>query len=126
VVSTSTDRRITAWLGALILLVIGMIVIGGVTRLTNSGLSITEWDLVSGILPPTSDEAWREAFDKYKEIPEFEAEHPDMDLSGFKRIFSNSKRQVSTIFVHRSIDRCAGRCRMVYGQKWSSRGSRRC
>lgn len=86
-VSTSTNRRISAWLSALILLVIGMIVIGGATRLTNSGLSITEWDLVSGILPPTSDEAWREAFDKYKQIPEFEAEHPDMDLTGFKRIF---------------------------------------
>ncbi len=85
--SLKSNRKITAWLLALILLVIGMIVLGGATRLTNSGLSITEWDLVSGVLPPLSQEDWIEAFDKYKQIPEFVAEHPDMELAGFKRIF---------------------------------------
>ena len=84
---SSASRKISLWLGALILLIIGMIVLGGATRLTNSGLSITEWDLVSGTLPPLSEEAWIEAFEKYKQIPEYEAEHPDMDMSGFKRIF---------------------------------------
>ena len=85
--SSRSDRHISRWLLALILLIIGMIVLGGVTRLTNSGLSITEWDLVSGTLPPLSEEAWIDAFEKYKQIPEFEAEHADMDMSGFKRIF---------------------------------------
>lgn len=84
---SSVSRKISLWLGALILLIIGMIVLGGATRLTNSGLSITEWDLVSGTLPPLSEEAWIEAFEKYKQIPEYEAEHPDMDMGGFKRIF---------------------------------------
>ena len=85
--SVKTNRKISIWLGALVLLVIGMIVLGGATRLTNSGLSITEWDLVSGTLPPLNDAAWNEAFEKYKQIPEYEAEHPDMDMDGFKRIF---------------------------------------
>ena len=64
-----------------------IIVIGGATRLTNSGLSITEWAPIRGALPPLSHEAWLAEFEKYKLIPEFEAEHPDMDLAGFKFIY---------------------------------------
>ncbi len=75
------------WLGFMCLLVMAMIVIGGATRLTNSGLSITEWAPIKGALPPLSEAKWISEFEKYKLIPEFEAEHPDMDLAGFKFIY---------------------------------------
>jgi len=81
------QRSVEYWLSFLILLVIAIIVVGGATRLTNSGLSITEWAPIRGMLPPFSDEAWLKEFEKYKLIPEFEAEHPDMDLAGFKFIY---------------------------------------
>jgi cytochrome c oxidase assembly protein subunit 15 len=71
----------------MMVLVAAIILIGGATRLTNSGLSITEWAPIRGALPPLSDEAWLSEFEKYKLIPEFEAEHPDMDLAGFKFIY---------------------------------------
>jgi len=68
-------------------LVIAMIVFGGATRLTNSGLSITEWLPIRGAVPPLSHESWLAEFEKYKKIPEFLAEHPDMELSSFKFIY---------------------------------------
>ena len=68
-------------------LVAAIVVVGGATRLTNSGLSITEWAPIRGVLLPLSTEAWLVEFEKYKQIPEFEAEHPDMDLAGFKFIY---------------------------------------
>jgi len=71
----------------MIFLVAAIIVVGGATRLTNSGLSITEWAPIRGILPPLSEAAWLVEFEKYKQIPEFAAEHPDMDLAGFKFIY---------------------------------------
>ena len=80
-------RSVSAWLGIMVLLVITMILVGGATRLTNAGLSITEWRPVSGALPPMSDVDWLSEFDKYKQIPEFNAENPDMQLSGFKFIY---------------------------------------
>lgn len=82
------DRKtISIWLLAVSVLVVGMIMLGGATRLTDSGLSITEWDVVSGSLPPLSDEAWHEAFDKYKQIPEYELVNKGMSLESFKFIF---------------------------------------
>ena len=87
----SFEKRVpgwmTGWLGFMVLLVIAMIVIGGATRLTNSGLSITEWMLIRGALPPLSEEAWIAEFEKYKQIQEFKAEHPGMDLNGFRVIY---------------------------------------
>lgn len=80
-------RSVEAWLLFMIFLVAAIIVVGGATRLTNSGLSITEWAPIRGILPPLSNEAWLAEFEKYKLIPEFAAEHPDMDLAGFKFIY---------------------------------------
>lgn len=68
-------------------LVVAMIALGGATRLTNSGLSITEWKPITGALPPLSHEQWLAEFEKYKQIPEFSAEHPDMDVSSFKFIY---------------------------------------
>ena len=81
------SRPVEFWLIFMIILVVAMIVVGGATRLTNSGLSITEWAPIRGALPPLSTEDWIAEFEKYKLIPEFEAEHPDMDLAGFKFIY---------------------------------------
>ena len=61
---------IRAWLMVLFGLVVVMIVVGGLTRLTDSGLSITEWKPVTGAMPPMSETAWMEEFDKYRAIPE--------------------------------------------------------
>ena len=83
----SSDRPIAWWLFIVMALVVAMIAIGGATRLTNSGLSITEWKPITGALPPLNAEQWQSEFDKYKQIPEFLAEHPDMDVSSFKFIY---------------------------------------
>ncbi|MEP1230819.1 MAG: COX15/CtaA family protein [Litorimonas sp.] len=80
-------KAVTLWLLFMMGLVTLMIVIGGATRLTNSGLSITEWAPIRGALPPLSDAAWLSEFEKYQQIPEFSEEHPDMELSGFKFIY---------------------------------------
>jgi len=85
--STRPSRSVSLWLLGSIFLVIAMILLGGATRLTNSGLSITEWKPITGALPPLSPEAWTQEFEKYKQIPEFRAENPGMDLAGFKSIY---------------------------------------
>ena len=64
-----------------------MIVVGGLTRLTDSGLSITEWQLFSGFLPPLNENDWIMYFNLYKEIPEFQLQNYDMSLNEFKIIF---------------------------------------
>ena len=64
-----------------------MVLIGGATRLTESGLSITQWKPVTGILPPLSAAEWQAEFDRYKQIPQFATLNPDMTLDGFKAIF---------------------------------------
>lgn len=85
---TETDRRnVAAWLFACAALVFVMVVVGGVTRLTQSGLSIVEWQPISGALPPLSHADWETLFAKYRETPEFRLVNFDMDLEGFKRIF---------------------------------------
>ena len=64
-----------------------MIVVGGLTRLTDSGLSITEWRPVTGALPPSDDAAWTAEFDKYRATPQYEALNQGMTLDEFKRIY---------------------------------------
>jgi len=64
-----------------------MVMIGGITRLTNSGLSMVEWDLFMGAVPPLNEQAWQETFDKYQAYPEYKIMNPNMDLGGFKSIF---------------------------------------
>jgi len=71
-------------MAALILL---MTLVGGATRMTESGLSITEWKPVTGVIPPLSDKDWQGEFDRYKQIPQFEKLNPEMTLAGFKSIF---------------------------------------
>ncbi len=75
------------WLILSIILVFFIIIIGGLTRLTNSGLSITEWELIKGILPPLNQNTWIEYFDEYKKIPQYKLLNFDMSLNEFKIIF---------------------------------------
>lgn len=75
------------WLWAVALLVIVVVGVGGVTRLTESGLSITEWRPVSGVLPPLNEADWVKEFEKYKQIPEYKEINRGMSLAGFKAIF---------------------------------------
>ena len=81
------QRPIAAWLLVCCALVFAMVVVGGVTRLTHSGLSIVEWQPIVGTLPPLTEEAWQQTFDKYKETPEYKLVNPNMTLGGFKGIF---------------------------------------
>jgi heme a synthase len=80
-------RGIRLWLVALFLLVATMIAVGGLTRLTDSGLSITEWRPVTGALPPMSVEEWQSEFDKYRTIPEYQLQNKGMSLEEFKVIY---------------------------------------
>jgi len=76
------------WLYAVAALVFAMVLVGGATRLTESGLSIVQWKPVAGALPPLSQAEWQAAFDDYKKIPQFSEMFPTMDLAGFKYIFA--------------------------------------
>jgi cytochrome c oxidase assembly protein subunit 15 len=80
-------RGVAIWLFACCALILAMVVIGGVTRLTESGLSITEWRPVSGALPPLSDADWQEAFDLYRQTPQYIRMNAGMTLTEFKTIF---------------------------------------
>src|SRR6476646_12001460 len=85
--SMTQSRMVGLWLLAVALVILAMITIGGLTRLTGSGLSITEWKPIMGALPPLSDAAWAEAFAKYQRIPQYVLQNHDMTLDGFKSIF---------------------------------------
>lgn len=78
---------IRAWLMVLFALVVAMIVVGGLTRLTDSGLSITEWRPVTGAMPPLSEADWTAEFDKYKQIDQWRIENQWMELADFKSIY---------------------------------------
>ena len=78
---------IRAWLVALFVLVVVMIIVGGLTRLTDSGLSITEWKPVTGALPPMTAEDWQAEFDLYQNIPEYQLQNKGMTLAEFKAIY---------------------------------------
>jgi len=75
------------WLLACCALVFAMVVVGGVTRLTRSGLSIVEWQPIVGAIPPLNEAQWEEAFAKYRQTPEFRLRNHDMTVAGFKGIF---------------------------------------
>jgi heme a synthase len=80
-------RGIRLWMVALFLLVVTMITVGGLTRLTDSGLSITEWKPVTGALPPMDAASWQAEFEKYQAIPEFQLQNAAMTLEEFKTIY---------------------------------------
>jgi cytochrome c oxidase assembly protein subunit 15 len=94
-------RPVRRWLLALILLVFTMVLVGGATRLTESGLSITEWNLVSGTLPPLSEEVWQAEFDLYRQSPQYELLNRGMSLQDFKTIYGWE-------WAHRELGRFIG------------------
>ncbi|MGB3898118.1 MAG: COX15/CtaA family protein [Mesorhizobium sp.] len=75
------------WLYAVLLVLFSLVIVGGATRMTESGLSITEWKPIHGVIPPLSDAEWQEEFQKYQQIPQYAQMNQDMTLDGFKTIF---------------------------------------
>jgi cytochrome c oxidase assembly protein subunit 15 len=80
-------KAVGLWLLGVALVILAMITIGGLTRLTGSGLSITEWKPIMGAIPPLNQQEWLEAFRKYQQIPQYVFENRGMTLEGFKGIF---------------------------------------
>ena len=99
--NTKLKRYIAKWLLAMCIIISIMIIVGGLTRLTDSGLSITQWQLFSGIIPPLNDLQWNQYFDLYKKIPEYKLQNFDMSLDEFKIIFWWE-------FIHRFLGRLIG------------------
>jgi cytochrome c oxidase assembly protein subunit 15 len=97
----SMNRKIAQWLLICCALVFIMVVLGGVTRLTGSGLSMVDWRPVTGILPPMSAEAWQRTFEMYQASPEFQKINSSMDVDGFKSIFWLE-------YLHRLLGRTIG------------------
>src|SRR5215216_4258922 len=99
--TTVPNARVRNWLFIFAFIVAFLIVFGGFVRLTRSGLSITEWNPVSGTLPPLSQQAWQEEFTKYQQTPEFKQVNFNMTLDEYKYIFYIE-------WIHRFIARFAG------------------
>ncbi len=97
----SSNKQIAIWLFSGCFLIFGMVVIGGITRLTGSGLSITEWKPIMGTIPPLNDVEWNDAFEKYKQIPQFQRVNYHFELEDFKSIFWWE-------FIHRLLGRLIG------------------
>jgi cytochrome c oxidase assembly protein subunit 15 len=95
------NRAVATWLLVCCGLVFAMVVLGGVTRLTGSGLSMAEWRPIMGILPPLSDAEWQRVFEIYKQTPEFLLVNSTMDVHGFKGIFWLE-------YLHRVLGRLLG------------------
>ena len=96
-----SQRSIIAWLIAGALLVVIMVVVGGITRLTQSGLSMVEWNLIMGSVPPLNEMEWQQTFDKYKESPEYNIVNYEFGLEDFKAIFWWE-------YIHRMLGRLIG------------------
>ncbi|PKP87732.1 MAG: heme A synthase [Alphaproteobacteria bacterium HGW-Alphaproteobacteria-17] len=101
-----SPAALARWLWAVALLVVVVVGVGGITRLTESGLSITEWRPVSGVLPPLNEADWVEEFEKYKQIPEYKEINRGMSLDGFKAIFFWE-------WLHRILGRVVGLAMVV-------------
>ena len=97
----SKDKAVATWLLACCVLVFAMVVLGGVTRLTGSGLSMAEWRPIMGTLPPLSDTEWQRVFEIYQQTPEFQKVNSHMDVHDFKGIFWLE-------YLHRLLGRLLG------------------
>ena len=95
------DRQVASWLLICAAVIFGMILLGGVTRLTNSGLSMVEWRPLMGVVPPLSEEAWQASFEKYKQFPEYRKVNLGMSLHEYKSIFMYE-------YLHRVLGRLIG------------------
>ncbi len=80
-------KLVGAWLMLGVAMIMIQVLLGGITRLTGSGLSITEWNVIMGAIPPMSGDEWQKAFDQYKKFPQYNLMNSDMTLDGFKSIF---------------------------------------
>ncbi len=80
-------RALRIWLGVIAFLIVAMVLVGGATRLTDSGLSITEWQPIIGAIPPLSDAHWQAAFEAYQKIPEYTEINRGMSLEAFKTLY---------------------------------------
>ncbi|MFU8820609.1 MAG: COX15/CtaA family protein [Gammaproteobacteria bacterium] len=98
---TGSERQIASWLLVCCAILFSLIVLGGVTRLTGSGLSITEWRPVTGMLPPFSEQAWQSEFDLYRASPEYRVVNRGMSLAEFKMIYAYE-------YAHRLLARMLG------------------
>ena len=102
-IEENKNQYISFWLLLITILLASMIILGGLTRLTDSGLSITKWQLFSGFLPPLTEADWENYFNLYKEIPEFKLQNYSMTISEFKIIFWWE-------WAHRFLGRLIGIC----------------
>ena len=100
-VTQQQDRRVAIWLLICCALVFAMVVLGGVTRLTGSGLSMVDWKPVTGVLPPLTEAEWLKTFEMYQQSPEFQKVNSHMDVEAFKGIFWLE-------FLHRLLGRLIG------------------
>jgi heme a synthase len=98
---TKDERQIAAWLLVCCLILFSLVVLGGVTRLTGSGLSITDWRPVTGVLPPFTEQAWQGEFDLYRASPEYQKVNRGMSMSEFKVIYGYE-------YAHRLLARLLG------------------
>ncbi|MDC3166062.1 COX15/CtaA family protein [Candidatus Pelagibacter sp.] len=105
-VNQKINNQLSIWLIAMFIIISIMIVVGGLTRLTDSGLSITEWQLFSGLLPPLNQNDWIFYFNLYKEIPEYKLQNFNMTLQEFKFIFWWE-------WAHRFLGRIIGLCFLI-------------
>ncbi len=105
-VNPKINYQMSLWLIIMFSIISIMIVVGGLTRLTDSGLSITEWELFTGFLPPLSQGDWIKYFNLYKEIPEFKLQNYDMSIQDFKIIFWWE-------WAHRFLGRLIGICFLI-------------
>ena len=95
------NKQIAFWLFVCATVILTMILLGGVTRLTHSGLSMVEWQPLIGIIPPLNEADWQQAFHKYQQFPEYQKINHGMDLEGFKMIFMYE-------YLHRLLGRFIG------------------
>ena len=105
-VKAKINNQLSLWLITMFIIISIMIVVGGLTRLTDSGLSITEWQLFSGLFPPLNQNDWVLYFNLYKEIPEFKLQNFNMTLQEFKVIFWWE-------WAHRFLGRVIGLCFLI-------------
>jgi len=97
----AAPNAVATWLFVCCALVVAMVVVGGVTRLTGSGLSIVEWQPIVGTMPPLTDADWQEVFEKYQQTPQFRLVNQGMTIAAFKRIFWWE-------YIHRLLGRLIG------------------
>ncbi|SMO97140.1 COX15/CtaA family protein [Gracilimonas mengyeensis] len=97
----SNLRPVYLWLWSGVILVSLMVIIGGITRLTDSGLSMSDWNLIMGSIPPTSEVEWQQAFERYQEFPQYQQINHQMQLDEFKQIYFWE-------YLHRLLGRMIG------------------